>query len=309
MARLSHIPFRVLVGPTAAGKTDVIHELAGMHETGVISADAMMVYRGMDIGTAKPAIIERGDIPYAGLDLANPDQSFSAYDYLAAIEKQQSGAGQPDHWLIAGGTGLYVKCLLAGLDESEGPNLEFRNEAEAILASRGFASLQEWCKQKIPEIEASLPVGDVANPRRWIRAVERGLQENPDDKSFQVPERIGIVGLSWSRADLEQRIAARVKNMYASGLLDEVTLLRKLYADFSDTAAKAIGYAEAGKVLDGRLTIEDAVNQTIIRTRKYAKRQMTWFRNQFKTYWIELTPGDSIKGIARRVSDYWKNYG
>jgi len=309
MTRLSHIPFRVLVGPTAAGKTDVIHELAGMYGTGVISADAMMIYRGMDIGTAKPTVNERVNISYAGLDLADPDQSFSAHDYLVAVEKQLTGSNQPEQWLIAGGTGLYVKCLLAGLGEFQGPNVQIRNEAEGILTNRGFPALIAWCNQKVPDIEATLPVGDVSNPRRWIRAVERGLQDSTQATSFEIPANTRVAGLSWNRTDLEQRIIVRVKKMYASGLLEEVAILRQRYAGYSETAVKAIGYEEAGKVLDGSLTVEEAINSTIIRTRKYAKRQMTWFRNQFNTFWIEVTPDDSIQGIARRVAEYWNHHG
>jgi len=309
MARLSHIPFRVLVGPTAAGKTDVIHELAGMYGTGVISADAMMVYRGMDIGTAKPSLLERGQIQYAGLDLADPDQPFSAHDYLLAVENQLSGINQSEQWLIGGGTGLYIKCLLAGLDEFEGPNVQLRDEGEAIMNLHGFPALIEWCKQKVPDIEATLPKGDVGNPRRWIRAVERGLQGSDRASSFQIPAQTRIAGLLWNRTDLEHRIAMRVKKMYASGLLEEIAMLRQRYAGFSETAVKAIGYAEAGDVLDGSLSVEEAINRTIIRTRKYAKRQMTWFRNQFNTFWIEVTPDDSIQVIARRVAEYWNTNG
>lgn len=309
MARLTNIPRYALVGPTASGKTDVIHELAGTFGAGVISADAMMVYREMDIGTAKPGTNERGTIPYAGIDLADPDQAFSAFNYLTSVEHEMTAKRQTEQWLIAGGTGLYVKCLLAGLEESDGPNAELRQEGEQVLAIQGFEALKKWCRNRIPGIDANLPAGDAENPRRWIRAVERGGSAVKEVSAFQVPGETKIAGLMWSRPELEKRIRHRVDAMYDRGLVDEVEMLRNKYDVLSPTAAKAIGYAEAGELLDGTITRSEAIERTNIRTRQYAKRQMTWFRNQFHTQWIELTPGDTIHEIARRVADCWKLHG
>lgn len=303
MVAPSFIPSRVLVGPTAAGKTDVVHEIASRLGSGIVSADAMMVYRGMNIGTAKPSFDEQRRYTYTGLDLVEPNQPFSAHDYLNAVNLSVSSSTHADDWLVAGGTGLYVSGLLKGLDPSPGIDDSLREEAEAILAEQGFDALKAWCKARISTIEASLPAGDRANPRRWIRAVERG--DRPERGKREIPGHVRIAGLTRTKPELEERIVRRVRSMYDHGLLDELHELRGKHGKLSDTAAMAIGYAEAAGVLDGILTVEEAMTRTAIRTRQYAKRQMTWFRNQFNTHWIEISSSDSTAMIARRVEEYW----
>jgi len=300
MARLTTIPSLVLVGPTASGKSDVAHHIARQNGFGIISADAMMVYRGMDIGTAKPTREERDEIPYLGIDLTDPNQSFNVFDYLAAIEKDMTDAAQlqqPN--IVVGGTGLYVRSLVVGLDDDQGANPEVRSEGENILATGGFAALKVWCLQHLPGIENELPPGDLQNPRRWIRAVERGSCHPSGKKTL--PPGVCVVGLLRSRIDLENRIRRRVQRMYECGFIEEVAALRRDYVALSDTALKAIGYAEALSVLDGSCKPSEAMEQTVIRTRQYAKRQMTWFRNQLPTAWIDVKDTDDVASVANRV--------
>jgi tRNA dimethylallyltransferase len=308
MTILSSPPTIVLVGPTAAGKTDVAHEITRRMGWGVISADAMMVYRGMDIGTAKPTADERGSIPYAGIDITTPDTSFNAHDYLAAVNRQTAESNSNMSWMVAGGTGLYIRCLLKGLDEQDGADNKLRETADAVLANEGFEALKNWCRMQRPGIDQDLPAGDLANPRRWIRAVERGTRLSSPVGATHL-DRALIVGLQWERDILEKRIIQRVEKMYENGLLDEVKQLRLTHDRFSPTAGKAIGYAEALAVIDGRMKLNDARNQTIIRTRQYAKRQMTWFRNQLPTQWIEVTATDSIGDLADKAMARWKSHG
>lgn len=255
----------------------------------------MMIYRGMDIGTAKPTKSDVSSFHYAGLDLADPDQSFSVHDYLQSVR----GSGP---WsIVTGGTGLYFRGLLKGLDGGGGEDRSMRREAESVLSVHGFEGLKEWCEERFPAIEASLPAGDRENPRRWIRAVERHLGPAPGIAPLLDPEACVIVGLGRDRMDLEERIRSRVGDMYRDGLIEEARQLRLRYSHLSETAGKAIGYAEAFDVLDGKIDARTAMERTVIRTRQYAKRQMTWFRNQLSVHWIMAGPGDSIEALSSNV--------
>jgi len=307
MTILSSPPTIVLVGPTAAGKTDVAHEIARQMGWGIISADAMMVYRDMDIGTAKPTAEERGSIPYAGLDITTPDASFSAHDYLTAVNRQTAESNPNENWMVAGGTGLYIRCLLKGLDEQDGADSRLRETADAVLANEGFEALKNWCRKQRPGIDQELPAGDLGNPRRWIRAVERGIKQTCPAEETHL-DRALIIGLQWERGVLEQRIIHRVEKMYENGLLDEVKQLRLTYDSLSPTASKAIGYAEALAVINGHMKLNDARTQTVIRTRQYAKRQMTWFRNQLPTQWIDVSATDSVHDLADKSMILWKSH-
>lgn len=305
MTQLSSTPKYILVGPTAAGKSDVAHEIAHRTGWGIISADAMMVYKDMRIGTAKPAVAERGYIPYAGIDITTPDTTFSVHDYLMTVNRQISAMHHVTQWMVVGGTGLYVRCLIKGLDEQGGADEELRKIAESVLHSSGFDALKKWCIERVPHLENTLPTGDIGNPRRWIRAVERRVTE-PFAGKPAIPDDISIVGLKWSREILEQRMISRVKKMYADGLLDEVAYLKKQYETLSSTAMKAIGYAEAIAVLEGKINVNEAREKTVIRTRQYAKRQMTWFRHQLPTRWIDMTGVESLDDVALQVQKLWE---
>ncbi|HMP89091.1 MAG TPA: tRNA (adenosine(37)-N6)-dimethylallyltransferase MiaA [Kiritimatiellia bacterium] len=295
----------ILVGPTAVGKTDVMHCLANKTRRAIISADAMMVYRGMNIGTAKPTAMELERYSYHGIDLADPDQYFSVHDYLRMLDEAVSHDTSGPGWMICGGTGLYIRALLVGLDSSSGADSELRKEGEAILSARGFDQLKEWCEEKRPGIASWLPRGDMENPRRWIRAVERGQLNHEQEIHAPVGVSARIVGLRRTRENLEARIAKRVEQMYIGGLLDEVKSLRDHYRDLSPTAEKAIGYHEAFAVLDGAMSVAEARERTVIRTRQYAKRQMTWFRHQLPTQWIDVGENDAVEVIAEKVCSLW----
>lgn len=299
-----------LVGPTAVGKTAVAHLLAEKLSLPVLSADSMMVYRHMNIGTAKPTRDEIAKFRYAGIDLADPDSDFSVGDYLRALKSRPERT-----WIACGGTGLYIRCLTEGLREIPAANEAIRARAEQLLSSGGVAALQAELKKIAPDKLASL--ADPQNPRRLIRALEAVSSKDwkssdpktSKDWKLRDEPQPTLVGLRMEKSALENRIRTRVARMYAGGLLDEAASLRKRFERLSKTAEQAIGYAEAFAVLDGKLAERDAMELTAIRTRQLAKKQMTWFRRQHVVEWIEVGDDDSLEAIAGRIGALWEEHG
>jgi len=309
----------VLVGPTASGKSAVAQFLAEQTGAPVISADSMNIYRGMDIGTAKPSPEERGAVNYYGVDIAEPTEAFSVGDWLDAIKpafgvsplnslffhnNELSGLTPPltpPSPIVAGGTGLYVKCLLQGLDDLPTADEELRQRTENMTLSE----LQAEAKQVSPEAYEAL--ADKENPRRLIRLLEKAASRNAVASNAWKNEMPVVVGLSVERDVLHKRIAERVGKMYAGGLLEEARGLIGL--ELSATAQKAIGYAEAFAVLRGEMTEAEAKEKTIVRTRQLSKRQMTWFRHQLNVEWVETEEFPNLGKLAEEVSNVWKNRG
>lgn len=306
---MSGLVAHILVGPTASGKSAVALELAraARPPRPILSADSMSIYCGMDIGTAKPDVRERTAVPSFGFDLVEPDRPFSVGDYLAAIQAAApalaAAGGLP---IVVGGTGLYVKCLTEGLDSAAVSDPVHRAAAETILARGGLAALQTATRALNPEQYAHLR--DPENPRRVLRAYELLAAGQPLPVAEERP-RPKIAGLRLEPDELRTRIARRARQMFAYGLVDEVRALRIKYPALSETARHAIGYEEAGRVLDGKLAEEEAIRLTAIRTGQYAKRQMTWFRNQADVVWIDVQADDSVSRIAGRVQKVWSTHG
>ncbi len=294
-----------LVGPTAAGKTAIAHRLAERLDARILSADAMLVYRGMDIGTAKPTAAERRRFGYRGVDLADPDQRFSVGAYLAQARVLPAG-----RWLVVGGTGLYVRGLIEGLDPLPAADAALRAEAEALLASGGVAALRERLAAIGPAHLAAL--ADPQNPRRLARAYELarlGVPPPGAARSAASPS-VRLAGLAPDRAWLNARIARRVEDMFASGLVDEARRLRTTFGStLSETARKAIGYEEAFAVLDGASSQAEAQARTALRTRQYAKRQMTWFRHQAQVDWVIVGEATDANTVADAVAAAWERQG
>lgn len=283
----------VLVGPTASGKSSVAQMLAEQTGAPVVSADSMNIYRGMDIGTAKPSVVERGSIPYYGIDLADPTEAFSVGDWLNAVRPAFSGAPP----IVAGGTGLYVKCLLQGLDDLSPADQELRARAEQM----NLADLQAEARSVAPEAYNSL--ADKDNPRRLVRLLEHGGNPSGSWKN-ELPT---VIGLHVERSVLHQRIADRVEAMYAAGLLEEACELATL--ELSSTAQHAIGYAEAFAVLRGEMTEDEAKEKTRVRTRQLAKRQRTWFRHQLNVEWVEPAAFPDTEDLMLEISKLLKKNG
>jgi len=285
-------PLYFLSGPTASGKTDLAHRLADRNGLRLISADSMMVYRGMDIGTAKPGKEDIARYGYGGLDLTDPGGRFTAGDWLRAVKAQLDG--RPT--LVVGGTGLYYRALIQGLAEEDGlPGIE---------NTMTVAELQEEIRKLDPAALAQL--ADPENPRRLSRALAwlRAGKPLPGGEAANAADPL-IPVLQWPVPVLDARIRLRAEQMFAQGLLEEAAALRASPGAELGTAAQAIGYREAFAVLDGTISIPQAVEAVTLRTRQYAKRQRTWFRNQMKAVWIE----GALKNSVEFVEKVWREEG
>jgi len=298
----------ILAGPTAAGKSDVAQRIAEEKSYDILSADAMMVYRGMDIGTAKPCRELRDRVRYWGLDLVAPTEAFSAGQYRAyAIEAIGKSFADGREIIMVGGTGLYIKSLTHGLGKLPAPDPAVRAAAEALLNEKGLGALQELVRARTPELYEAL--ADKNNPRRLVRLLEASDKGAAGGTWKALGKGPKITGLSMPKAILDERILQRVRKMYANGLLEEAERLLEEGIEKSPTAMQAIGYAEAFAVLRKKITVEEAVELTCRRTRQYAKRQMTWFRNQADVDWVMVEPGMTVEQIALQVRNSWRQYG
>lgn len=299
-----------LTGPTAVGKTAIAQRIAERHDFDILCADSMLVYHGMDIGTAKPSVAEQSKVHYWGIDLVSPLERFSVGHYrVAALQAIQTVITKGRKLIVTGGTGLYIKSLTDGLDSRPPMNTTIRLNAEHLLKEKGVSALQEWLENKDSTLYKSL--SDKNNPRRLIRALECACAEGTHySKHWKFGKSSPrIPGLMLPYDQLCARIESRVRTMYRKGLIEEVEHLLQKGFDSSSTARQAIGYAEAVNYLKGRCSIKQAVNQTIIRTRHLAKRQKTWFRHQAYVDWIYINDSMSIHEIAQYVLDYWKCHG
>lgn len=293
-----------LLGPTAVGKTTVAQFIAQEQGWDILSADSMLIYRGMNIGTAKPSPLERGDVNYFGVDLVNPDAVFNVWQYR---EYCSNIVAKLSDCIVAGGTGLYVQSLLGGLTELPGANAGLRSRWDAKVESDGIESLQSYMQSHCPD--AYEAVQDKKNARRLIRALEvfdGGVVDQRRDWA-EIPFR--IPGLMMPQDNLNKRIESRVDEMFEQGLVEEVRALMGKYKLLSTTAQQAIGYSETIAYINGDSSMDAAREKVKTRTRRLAKRQMTWFRNQMKVDWIEISAGMEVSDIAGLVLMYWNNNG
>jgi tRNA dimethylallyltransferase len=294
----------VVAGPTATGKTTLAISLAGeLPGAEIVSADSRQVYRGMDIGTAKPTEEERATVPHHGLDLVDPDEPFTAADFrrhaLTALADIGSRGGLG---FLVGGTGLYLRTVARGLPLDRGDtDAKLRAELEARLAAGGLDTLATELRER----DASAAEGiDLHNPRRVVRALERailtGSARPPEPEGYPAPTL--WLSLTTAPEPHHVRIHARVVEHFEAGLLDEADRLRARYPE--DLAAfSAMGYREAFDVLAGRCTLKEAIERDDQRTWAYARRQRTWFRSEPDI--IPLEVGEGTEEHARGlVADY-----
>jgi len=299
----------ILAGATATGKSAVCQILAQSLGLSILSADSMLVYKGMDIGTAKPTADERAYVSYCGIDLVAPDQPFSTGAWIASVRNvlNQSGSTGKAPLIVTGGTGLYIKALTSGIDTEAGCQ-ERRTFWQTFLAEKGLAALQSELRQRLDDSDFQL--SESLNPRRIIRALEQLDISGRLPGNWKTEEQMPpVLTLSMPREQLHARIRQRVKQMFANGLLDEVRELKQLYPQWSTTASKAIGYQESLAVLEGVLSTDEAMERITIRTRQLAKRQETWFRHQQNTIWCEIEASDYVEAIAEKVLCLWNKYG
>jgi tRNA dimethylallyltransferase len=297
-------PLLVICGPTATGKTRLSLSLAqAMPGAEIISADSRQVYRGMDIGTAKVTTAERTLVPHHGLDVVDPDQRFGAADFRrVALQALRAIARRGGMAILVGGTGLYLRAIARGLPLEEGAhNVELRSELEARLAREGLPALAVELARIAPTVAAAT---DRANPRRVVRALERarvhGDQLPPPAQGYPAPH--AWVGLDVALPVNDDWIVTRARRQFSSGLLEEAAGLRRRY-DPTLPAFSAVGYREAFAVLDGAVSVDEAVARTALRTRQFARRQRTWFRTEPGVEWLDASAGthEAALTIARRM--------
>jgi tRNA dimethylallyltransferase len=292
-----------LVGPTASGKTQVGVLVAEALGAEVISLDSMAVYRGMDIGTAKPSPEERARVPFHLIDVCEPTKEFSAGDYLRlAAEAIAEIEARGRRVLFVGGTPMYLRLLLEGVFRGPRADWEFRRALRARAQREGTAALHAELARVDPEAAQRLHPNDV---RRIERALEvhhltaRPLSELQQENQQVVRGPKRLVGLRRARADLYRRIDERVEWMWAAGFVEEV---RRLAArGFSRSASQALGYREVLRHLAGELTLAEARELTQRHTRQLAKRQMTWLRSIEGIRWVEVGPEDRPEDVAPQV--------
>lgn len=292
-----------LVGPTGAGKTELAHALALRRGACLLSADSMAVYRGMDVATAKPSAQQRGECTYAGIDCCEPDEPFSVSQYCDHVRARVHA----EPWLVCGGTGLYLKALSEGLQSQSLPDIQRRAVYESILREKGVQELREILRNRCPERLQGL--SDPNNPRRLIRALEQVDAGVSMDRNWGRGRGCVMAGLTLPRERLMERIRVRAQAMFVGGLLEEMERLLARYGALSQSAAQAIGYREAAEVLSGGLSVEAAIDRTVIRTRQLVKRQMTWFRNQIHVEWVEWTGVESLDVLGDQVEAIWEKHG
>lgn len=296
----------IIAGPTASGKSDLAVRLASLYDGEIISADSMQVYRRMDIGTAKPTLDERGGIPHHMIDIIEPDEEFCAARFASlALEKIREMHGRGKNPFVAGGTGLYIKTLTRGIFKGPEADPALRANLEKEVEEHGSARLHERLKAVDPAGAAAIHPN---NRARVIRALEvytlskKPISEFHREHAFSdEPLQTLKIGLKVEREELYERINARVERMMADGLLEETRGL--LGAGYSPSLKPmgGLGYKEMVDYLDGRCALDEAVENLKRNTRRYAKRQMTWFNKDPGIRWFN--PGQK-KDIIETVKEF-----
>ena len=287
-----------LAGPTASGKSDIALRLAEKTGGEILCMDSMQVYRGMDIGTAKPTAEEQRRVPHHLLDLCSPEEPFSVSDWAERCRPLLRTVRFP---ILAGGTGLYLDAVSYEQDFGNvGADAGIRAGYHAVADSEGNAALYELLKSRDPEAASRLHPNDV---RRVVRALEvldltgRSITSF-NDRRPPAGLEFRIFAVDWPRDLLYRRIDGRVDRMMADGLLEEVGSLRERGVPRNATSIQGLGYKELYDYFDSAVTLSEAVRSIKVRTRHYAKRQLTWFRRDTRVCWI---PSETIKNAPEII--------
>ncbi|WP_123931162.1 tRNA (adenosine(37)-N6)-dimethylallyltransferase MiaA [Thermodesulfitimonas autotrophica] len=306
----ARLPLLVITGPTATGKSAVAVEVALRVGGEVISADSMMVYRGMDIGTAKPTPAERKGVPHYLIDVVDPEEDFSvaAFQALAREHIQEINArGRLP--ILTGGTGLYIRAVVEGFRFAGGVNRELRRRLAEEARRFGPLYLHERLQAVDPEAAARIHPHNV---KRVIRALEVFYQTGKPISAAATtaaPRYDALVfGLYLEREELYRRIEARVDAMLAAGLVDEVKRLLARGVPREATAMQALGYKEIAAYLKGEVTFEEAVRLLKRNTRRFAKRQFTWFKREEGIRWLDVAAYPGPAAIAEEIAAQVKEY-
>lgn len=291
-----------VAGPTASGKTALSVKIAKELGGEIVSCDSMQIYKGMDIGTAKPSLEERCGVPHHMIDIISPDEKYNVVSYKrdaeAAIDDILKRGRVP---VLAGGTGLYMDSVLSNTAFSENSSFSVaRERLEKLFEEKGREYIFEMLEKIDPEAAEKIHPN---NTRRVIRALEiyettgkTLTQANIESKRPEKYESL-VIGLMWDRETLYERINERVERMMAEGLLKEVETLRKKGMKAEYTSMQAIGYKELFEYFEGNCTLEEAKEKIKQESRRYAKRQMTWLKRNKKINWLILQKDYNLNKI------------
>jgi tRNA dimethylallyltransferase len=295
-----------LTGPTSSGKTAVGVALARLLGAEVIALDSMTLYRGMDIGTAKPMLRERGGVPHHLIDIIDPWESATVARYRewarAAIDQMEARGMRP---LFVGGTPLYLKVLLRGLFQGPAAEPELRRRLEQEADSSGEQVLHERLAALDPITAGQLHPGD---RRRIIRALEvielcgRPISDLRRQHAQPAPASVAVFALELPRPQLCERINRRVLTFFQSGLIEEVQRLQAAERPLGAVASQAIGYREVIALLAGKASLAGTISRVQSRSRQFAKRQATWFRGLEEVRAGPISPNEDAEAIASRLA-------
>ncbi len=292
----------ILLGPTAIGKTEMAIRLASRLHCDVISADSRQIYKEMIIGTAKPSLLEQRGVKHHLLDFKSIHDYYSAGRYEQdVIEIIDSLSGSHNKAIMAGGSGLYIQAVCQGIDEMPDPDPDIRNRLESRLKVEGLEALAYDLKKRDPESWSSL---DLKNPKRVMRALEVIYQTSvkySQIKKGKAKTRTFDyikIGLEMDREILYERINQRADRMLESGLIDEV---KKLFRYRHLTALQTVGYQEFFGHFEGKYNLDESVRQFKRNSRRYAKKQMTWFKKDPEIHWFSPS---SMEQILERIENF-----
>ncbi len=300
-------PLIILSGPTATGKTDLSVLFAMRHDLEIVSADSAQVYKGMDIGSAKITEDEKKGVPHHLIDVCDVNEDYSAFRFKEMAEEAVAGIYDRGKVpLVVGGTGFYIQALLKGVNfDDDGPDEEYRNSLQKTADEKGASILHAMLRQVDPESADKIPEGNV---KRVIRALEyhhltgRCISEHNEEERLREPKyNSAYFVLIDDRELMYERIDKRVDKMIDAGLEREVRDLLEKGVDPSSTAMQAIGYKEMIPYINGKYSLEDAVYQIKLRTRHFAKRQVTWYKREPEVIYIRRGEFD---GDNSKMADF-----
>ncbi|WP_313798582.1 tRNA (adenosine(37)-N6)-dimethylallyltransferase MiaA [Cytobacillus sp.] len=297
----------VLIGPTAVGKTKLSIELAKRFNGEIISGDSMQIYKGMDIGTAKIKPSEMEGIPHHLLDIKNPEESFSVAEFQELVRLKIAEISQRGKLpMIVGGTGLYIQSVIYDYQFSDAPSDEaFRVKLEEKAKAEGNEKIHQELMEVDPKSAQKIHPNNV---RRVIRALEvyhctgKTISDFQENQQPELIYETAMIGLTMEREKLYDRINKRVDLMVKEGLVPEV---EKLYVKgLNDCQSiQAIGYKEIYEYFNEHVTLEEAIIQLKQNSRRYAKRQLTWFRNKMNVDWFDMTDSVGLEGFEKKLNE------
>src|SRR5579872_442527 len=294
-----------LAGPTASGKTAVACELALLLNAEIVALDSMSLYRGMNVGTAKPDAAAQARVPHHLIDILEPHQEYSLAEYVVAAEaaaREIVARGRIP--LFVGGTGLYLRGVLRGVFEGPPADWDLRRKLEAFAEAEGNEALHSRLGRIDPQLSARLPVADRRRVIRGIEVYERtGMPLSLLQRQDPLPTeaRPPVYWVRPPRAWLYERINERVEEMFQAGLVDEVQRLLARTPPLGKTARQALGYQEVIEHLEQGIPLSETIAQIQTRTRQFAKRQHTWFNNLIECTPVEISGDESPREIAEQL--------